>query len=98
MSQIRLALFATLDLVGQGRAYDIFAGYWPHQNDAFADVFNRIPKYVVSRGNPDLSWSGSAHNRRGSGDRGAGAPAAARARHSGRQSEPRADPVARKTV
>lgn len=61
MGQIRLALFATLDLVGQGRTYDIFAGYWPHQNDAFADVFNRIPKCVVSRGNPDLSWSGSAH-------------------------------------
>ncbi len=61
MGQIRLALFATLDLVGQGRPYDIFAGYWPHQNSAFADMFNRIPKYVASRGHPELSWSGSAH-------------------------------------
>lgn len=103
MGQIRLALFATLDLVGQApggpgedvdggfpfegwqapliddvsgeqvaaayegtdalllgrRTYDIFAGYWPHQVDAFGDMFNRIPKYVASRGKPDLSWSGS---------------------------------------
>lgn len=103
MGQIHLALFATLDLVGQApggpgedpdggfpfegwqaplidevsgeqvgaayegtdalllgrRTYDIFAGYWPHQNDEFAAMFNRIPKYVASRGEPDLSWSGS---------------------------------------
>lgn len=103
MGQIHLALFATLDLVGQApggpgedpdggfpfegwqaplidevsgeqvgaayegtdalllgrRTYDIFAGYWPHQDDEFATMFNRIPKYVASRGEPDLSWSGS---------------------------------------
>lgn len=104
MGQIHLALFATLDLVGQApggpgedadggfpfegwqaplidevsgeqvgaayegtdvlllgrRTYDIFAGYWPHQDDEFAGMFNRIPKYVASRGKPDLSWSGSS--------------------------------------
>ncbi|WP_409431497.1 dihydrofolate reductase family protein [Mycobacterium sp. SMC-16] len=104
MGQIHLALFATLDLVGQApggpgedpdddfpfegwqaplidevsgeqvgaayegtdalllgrRTYDIFAGYWPHQDDEFATMFNRIPKYVASRGKPDLSWSGSS--------------------------------------
>lgn len=103
MGQINLALFATLDLVGQApggpgedpdggfpfegwqapliddvsgeqvgaayegtdalllgrRTYDIFAGYWPHQHDEFGNMFNRIPKYVASRGKPDLSWSGS---------------------------------------
>lgn len=103
MGQIHLALFATLDLVGQApggpgedsdggflfegwqapliddvsgeqvgaayegtdalllgrRTYDIFAGYWPRQDDEFANMFNRIPKYVASRGKPDLSWSGS---------------------------------------
>ncbi|MFL0288722.1 dihydrofolate reductase family protein [Mycobacterium sp. SMC-21] len=103
MGQIHLALFATLDLVGQApggpgedsdgdfpfegwqaplidevsgeqvgaayegtdalllgrRTYDIFAGHWPHQDDEFAAMFNRIPKYVASRGEPDLSWSGS---------------------------------------
>jgi dihydrofolate reductase len=41
------------------RTYDIFAAYWPHQDDAFGTLFNRIPKYVASRGTPDLSWSGS---------------------------------------
>jgi dihydrofolate reductase len=41
------------------RTYDIFAGYWPHQDDEFAALFNSIPKYVASRGNPDLSWAGS---------------------------------------
>lgn len=46
------------------RTYDIFAGYWPHvtggPDDGIAALFNRIPKYVVSR-NPDLelSWEGS---------------------------------------
>jgi dihydrofolate reductase len=47
------------------RTYDIFAAYWPHQegtqDDAIATLFNRIPKYVASRGAPDLSWAGSTH-------------------------------------
>lgn len=102
MGLIHLALFATLDLVGQApggpdedplgfpfggwqaplvdetsgaqvadayqgtdalllgrRTYDIFAGYWPHQDDEFAALFNSVPKYVASRGRPDLSWVGS---------------------------------------
>ncbi|MFG3557643.1 dihydrofolate reductase family protein [Micromonospora sp. NPDC047557] len=45
------------------RTYDIFAGYWPKQGDGIdgdiATLFNRIPKYVASRGNPDLGWAGS---------------------------------------
>jgi len=46
------------------RTYDIFAGYWPHQDQNgedgdIATLFNRIPKYVASRGTPDLSWAGS---------------------------------------
>jgi dihydrofolate reductase len=106
MGLIHIAMFATLDLVGQApggpqedpegfpyggwqapliddvagaqigaayegmdalllgrRTYDIFASYWPHQNDGedgeFAKVFNSVPKYVASRGTPDLSWDGS---------------------------------------
>ena len=102
MGLIHLALFATLDLVGQApggpdedpegfpfggwqaplldeatgaqiaaayegtdalllgrRTYDIFAGFWPHQDDEFGRLFNRIPKYVASRGEPDLPWAGS---------------------------------------
>ena len=44
------------------RTYDVFAGYWPHQDpeaNPFAGLFNRVPKYVASRGTPDLSWAGS---------------------------------------
>ncbi|MFI6782687.1 dihydrofolate reductase family protein [Micromonospora sp. NPDC050276] len=45
------------------RTYDIFAGYWPNQgggvDGGIADLFNSIPKYVASRGNPDLDWAGS---------------------------------------
>lgn len=45
------------------RTYDIFAAYWPFQeggeDDDIATLFNRVPKYVASRGKPALSWSGS---------------------------------------
>jgi dihydrofolate reductase len=45
------------------RTYDIFAGYWPHQLDGpnaeIARAFEAIPKYVASRGDPDLSWRDS---------------------------------------
>lgn len=45
------------------RTYDIFAAYWPHQEGGqdgdIATLFNRLPKYVASRGNPELEWSGS---------------------------------------
>jgi dihydrofolate reductase len=109
MGLIHIAMFATLDLVGQApggpdedpqgfpfggwqaplvdevtgvqigaayegtdalllgrRTYDIFADYWPDQeggpdseDGAIASLFNRVPKYVASRGRPDLSWAGS---------------------------------------
>ncbi|WP_405749244.1 dihydrofolate reductase family protein [Streptomyces sp. NBC_00012] len=102
MGLIHIAMFATLDLVGQApggpdedpigfpfggwqaplldeltgaqiaaayegtdalllgrRTYDIFSAYWPHQEDEFGTLFNSIPKYVASRGKPDLSWAGS---------------------------------------
>ncbi|MYT25437.1 deaminase, partial [Streptomyces sp. SID7760] len=46
------------------RTYDLFAAYWPHQKGGgedgdIATLFNSIPKYVASRGKPDLSWAGS---------------------------------------
>jgi dihydrofolate reductase len=45
------------------RTYDIFAAYWPHQqggpDDDIAALFNRVPKYVASRGDLDLTWAGS---------------------------------------
>jgi len=45
------------------RTYDIFAAYWPHQGESvdadIAGLFNRLPKYVASRGTPTLEWAGS---------------------------------------
>ena len=58
------AAYADTDALLLGRrTYDIFAAYWPHQeggqDDGIARLFNRVPKYVASRGEPDLSWAGS---------------------------------------
>ncbi|GAB7046145.1 dihydrofolate reductase family protein [Catenuloplanes indicus] len=41
------------------RTYEIFAGHWPQRDNEIATLFNRIPKYVASRGKPDLTWAGS---------------------------------------
>jgi dihydrofolate reductase len=63
-AQVGAAYEGTDALLLGRRTYDIFAGYWPHQDDSgedgdIATLFNRIPKYVASRGTPDLSWAGS---------------------------------------
>jgi dihydrofolate reductase len=42
------------------RTYDIFAGYWPDQSGPIAEVLNRVPKYVVSRGLPTVEWEGAS--------------------------------------
>ncbi len=61
--QIAAAYEGTDALLLGRRTYDVFAAYWPHQeggeDDAIARLFNRVPKYVASRGTPDLSWAGS---------------------------------------
>lgn len=61
--QVAAAYEGTDALLLGRRTYDIFAAFWPHQeggqDDDFATLFNRIPKYVASRGKPDLSWAGS---------------------------------------
>ena len=45
------------------RTYDVFAAYWPYQldgpNTEIARKFDAIPKYVVSRGAPELGWRDS---------------------------------------
>src|SRR5215216_392150 len=45
------------------RTYDIFAGFWPHQDQGIdagiAQLFNRVPKYVASRHAPKLDWANS---------------------------------------
>src|SRR4029079_10117205 len=58
-AQIGAAYEGTDALLLGRRTYDIFAAYWPRQDDEFARLFTRIPKYVASRGTPDLSWAGS---------------------------------------
>ncbi|WP_036960262.1 dihydrofolate reductase family protein [Promicromonospora kroppenstedtii] len=61
--QIDAAYEGTDALLLGRRTYDIFAGYWPQQEGVpgleIATLFNRVPKYVASRGTPDLSWAGS---------------------------------------
>jgi dihydrofolate reductase len=39
--------------------YDIFRGYWPGKTDEIGVAFDRVPKYVASRGTPELSWEGT---------------------------------------
>ncbi|CAN5673608.1 dihydrofolate reductase family protein [soil metagenome] len=63
-AQVGAAYEGTDALLLGRRTYDIFAGFWPHQDEsgedgAIASLFNGIPKYVASRGTPDLSWEGS---------------------------------------
>lgn len=59
-----MAGMAELDALLLGRrTYDIFAGYWPHHTDGpegeIGRLFDRVPKYVASRGTPRLDWPGS---------------------------------------
>ena len=61
--QIMAGIRATDALLLGRRTYDIFAGYWPHQLDGseneIARKFDEIPKYVASRGAPELTWRDS---------------------------------------
>ena len=53
---------AAMDALLLGRrTYDIFAAYWPHHDDEIGRQLNAVPKYVASRGTPDLGWSPSTH-------------------------------------
>lgn len=47
------------DLLLGRKTYDIFASYWPKQEGAIADPFNKATKYVVSNSSPELSWEKS---------------------------------------
>ncbi|WP_299531364.1 dihydrofolate reductase family protein [uncultured Streptomyces sp.] len=64
-AQIAAAYEGTDALLLGRRTYDIFAAYWPRQeggeDDGIATLFNAVPKYVASRGEPELSWAGSTH-------------------------------------
>ncbi len=62
-AQVDAAYEGTDALLLGRRTYDIFAAYWPHQqggpDNDIATLFNRVPKYVASRGRADLSWDRS---------------------------------------
>src|SRR4030095_10845660 len=59
-----LGLFKNFDLLLGRKTYEIFAGYWPCQDEdaagGIAKLFNDAKKYVVSRsGEVDTGWAGS---------------------------------------
>ena len=48
------------DLLLGKRTYDIFAAYWPYnQDDPIGAKFQRINKYVLTHSNKPLTWEGS---------------------------------------
>jgi dihydrofolate reductase len=47
------------DLLLGRRTYEIFAAFWPYQNDVIGEKFNRINKYVVATTPIDTSWKNS---------------------------------------
>ena len=94
-----MAGIAAMDALLLGRrTYDIFAGYWPHHDDEIGRQLNAVPKYVASRGTPDLGWSGShaARPRPRRGGPGGAGPAREHPRH--RQRRPRPDAAGRAAV
>jgi dihydrofolate reductase len=58
-------VFKNFDLLLGRKTYEIFAGYWPYQDEdgphgGIAKAFNEVKKYAVSRsGEVDTSWAGS---------------------------------------
>jgi dihydrofolate reductase len=57
-------VFKQCDLLLGRKTYEIFAAYWPYDDDAahggIAQLFNAIKKYAVSRsGEVETSWAGS---------------------------------------
>ena len=59
------SLFKNFDLLLGRKTYEIFAAYWPYQDEdaphgGIAKAFNEVKKYAVSRsGEVDTSWTGS---------------------------------------
>jgi dihydrofolate reductase len=49
------------DLLLGKRTYDIFAAYWPYnQDDPIGEKFQRIDKYVLTHSNEPLTWDNSS--------------------------------------
>ncbi len=53
---------APFDLLLGRRTYDIFAAYWPFaegESKPMGDLFDRVGKYVMTRGDASLDWENS---------------------------------------
>jgi dihydrofolate reductase len=57
--QINVDVQASDALLLGRTTYDIFRSYWPGKTDEIGRAFDRVPKYVASRGTPELSWDTS---------------------------------------
>ena len=53
------------DLLLGRKTYEIFAAYWPHQDDEIGRTFNAVNKYVAAGPDTPLDW---AHSQRLEGD------------------------------
>jgi dihydrofolate reductase len=59
------AMGENYDLLLGRRTYEIFAAYWPHQDDEIGRTFNAVNKYVAAGPDTPLDW---AHSHRLEGD------------------------------
>lgn len=57
--QMDRAMGEAFDLLLGRRTYEIFAGFWPHQDDPIGRTFTRINKYVVASAGTPMTWANS---------------------------------------
>ena len=60
MGQFEQLIMGDYDLLLGKRTYDIFAAYWPHnQDNPIGEKFQRINKYVLTHSDEPLEWENS---------------------------------------
>jgi dihydrofolate reductase len=57
--QILVETVTGADLLFGRRTYDVFADYWPKQDNAVGKAFDKATKYVVTRSRDRLGWEKS---------------------------------------